>query len=46
MSDTEYPKVITAEDFNNILVNLYFIVNAIKLTFILEETPTLITNII
>lgn len=44
MSDTEYPKVVIAEDFNGMFANLY----AIKWAFLGEGggTHTLITNII
>lgn len=45
MPDTEYPKVVKVEDFNDAFANLYITANVIKWAFI-RETHTLITKII
>lgn len=34
ISDTEYPNIFRAEDFNDMFANLYVIANVIKLLFI------------
>lgn len=45
MSDTEYPKVVKVEGFNDTFANLYVTANAMKWAFS-RETHTLITKII
>lgn len=40
MPDTEYPKVVKVEDFNDAFANLYITANVIKLAFIRGNSHT------